>query len=66
MFPHFLINTSNCKRHRLLFTRYEIGTESLELEPARIDFDQAGGGHMVENLVNDSAGEAFLNAFEYK
>ncbi|CAK9118348.1 unnamed protein product [Durusdinium trenchii] len=28
---------------RLLFTRHEMGTESLELEPARIDFDQVVG-----------------------
>ena len=26
---------------RLLFTRHAVGTESLEMEDARIDFDQA-------------------------
>ena len=36
-----LVSSSSLVLARLLFTRHEMGTESLELEPARIDFDQA-------------------------
>ena len=44
---------------RLLFTRHAVGTESLEMEDARIDFDQASWvGLSVGNL--DEQQEPFL------
>ena len=44
---------------RLLFTRHAVGTESWEMEDARIDFDQASwAGLSVGNL--DEQQEPFL------
>ncbi len=41
LFPSCLASLTPLNGARLLFTRHAVGTESLEMEDARIDFDQA-------------------------